>query len=397
MSPQAAQHDWPEVPLLDICTRITDGTHQPPGFVDAGVPFLFVSNIRDGRILLDDTKFISPATHRELDERCPVERGDILYTIVGSYGNVAVVEGNRPLSFQRHIAHIKPDRQVVDSRYLRAALEAVPVRRQVDRLVRGVAQKTLNLRELKTVRLALPPLPEQRRIADILDRADAVRRKRQEAIKLTEEFLRSAFLEMFGDPITNPKGWPVVKLGEVAAFVGGGTPSRKIPRYFTGDICWATSKDMKGECLHDTQEHVTQEAIENSATKLVDPGCLLIVVKSKVLMHRLPVLLATVPVCFGQDLKAIVPSAGVPSRYVARHLRVGSRALLSQARGVNTEGLTLDHLRSYELMIPPAAEMRAWDQLEERTQRCLERLRETESQTSHLFDSLVQRTFRGEL
>ena len=65
-----------------------------------------------------------------------------------------------------------------------------------------------------------PPLAEQKRIAAILDKADAIRRKRQEAIALTEEFLRSAFLDMFGDPVTNPKGWPVATL----------TPSVALPR-----------------------------------------------------------------------------------------------------------------------------------------------------------------------
>jgi type I restriction enzyme S subunit len=68
----------------------------------------------------------------------------------------------------------------------------------------------------------LPPLPEQRRIADILDKADAIRRKRKQAIALTEELLRSAFLEMFGDPVTNPKGWLVKPLGELLDRIDSG-------------------------------------------------------------------------------------------------------------------------------------------------------------------------------
>ncbi|MEO0985019.1 MAG: restriction endonuclease subunit S [Cyanobacteria bacterium J06639_14] len=69
--------------------------------------------------------------------------------------------------------------------------------------------------------IPFPPLEEQRRIAAILDKADAVRRKRQEAIRLTEELLRSRFLEMFGDPVTNPKGWTILPLGEIAKVQGG--------------------------------------------------------------------------------------------------------------------------------------------------------------------------------
>jgi type I restriction enzyme S subunit len=68
---------------------------------------------------------------------------------------------------------------------------------------------------VREIEIPLPPIDEQRRIADILDRADAIRRKRQEAMRLTEELLRSAFLEMFGDPVTNPKGWEVKPLQKV--------------------------------------------------------------------------------------------------------------------------------------------------------------------------------------
>ena len=69
--------------------------------------------------------------------------------------------------------------------------------------------------------ILLPPLEEQKRIAAILDKADAIRCKREQAIELADEFLRSLFLDMFGDPVRNPKGWPVVTLGEVSVVSGG--------------------------------------------------------------------------------------------------------------------------------------------------------------------------------
>jgi type I restriction enzyme S subunit len=71
------------------------------------------------------------------------------------------------------------------------------------------------------MRIPLPPLPEQRRIAAILDKADELRAKRRAALKRLDELTQSIFLDMFGDPATNPKGWPEVKLGEVVKVVGG--------------------------------------------------------------------------------------------------------------------------------------------------------------------------------
>lgn len=82
--------------------------------------------------------------------------------------------------------------------------------------------------------IPLPPLPEQKRIAAILDKADAIRRKRQQAIQLADDFLRAVFLDMFGDPVTNPKGWPLKRFGEIGTWASGGTPSRAVADFLRG-------------------------------------------------------------------------------------------------------------------------------------------------------------------
>jgi len=255
----------------------------------------------------------------------------------------------------------------------------------------------INRDDLYTTQIPLPPIAQQVRIAEILDRADAIRRKRQEAIQLTEELLRSAFLEMFGYPVTNPKRWEIKPLGEIVQFVGGGTPRRDEPKYFEGSICWATSKDMSVDVLSDTEEHITPEAIRSSATKLVEAGCLLVVVKSKILMRRLPVARTIVPTCFGQDVKAIIPQEKWITRYLHRHLKFGEKALLRQARGVNTEGLTLEHLRSYPVMIPTDSLMRNFVDLDIAIENGARTREVSERASDDFFNSLLQRAFRGEL
>lgn len=151
--------------LASLCTRITDGTHQPPTWSDAGHPFLFVSNIVTGEIHFETTKFISDETHAELTRRCPIEVGDVLYSTVGSYGVPALVRGSRKFAFQRHIAHLKPDPTLLDSEFLCAMLASPPLRRQADRAARGVAQKTVNLAEIRNFVVFHPPLPAQRDFA----------------------------------------------------------------------------------------------------------------------------------------------------------------------------------------------------------------------------------------
>jgi type I restriction enzyme S subunit len=152
---------WPVTSLGELCTRITDGTHQPPKLVKEGIPFLFVSNVVNGSLLFDKTKFISEETWRLLTSRCPIEKGDVLYTTVGSYGNAAPVLTDRKFAFQRHIAHIKPDPHRVNSSFLAFMLNSAGVRRQADQLCRGIAQQTVNLRELRQFKVFLLPKDDQ--------------------------------------------------------------------------------------------------------------------------------------------------------------------------------------------------------------------------------------------
>jgi type I restriction enzyme S subunit len=110
---------YPIHELEETCSRITDGTHQPPRFTEEGIPFLFVRNIVSGSIDFDTEKFITEETFAELTRRVKPERGDILYSTVGSFGVAVLVETDRKFAFQRHIGHLKPNRQI-DSGFLTA-------------------------------------------------------------------------------------------------------------------------------------------------------------------------------------------------------------------------------------------------------------------------------------
>ena len=164
--------DVEKVAIADICRIITDGTHQPPKFVSEGIPFLFVSNIVTNEIRYDAQKFISEETYAELIKRTPIAIGDILLSTVGSYGHPAVVKTEKPFCFQRHIAYLKPNADIVDSEYLRGAILSADVQRQIDEGVKGIAQKTLNLSEIRKIKLPLPPIESQKQFAAFVEQTD---------------------------------------------------------------------------------------------------------------------------------------------------------------------------------------------------------------------------------
>lgn len=253
----------------------------------------------------------------------------------------------------------------------------------------SAGQKRVPSSFLERMELPLPSLPDQRRIAARLEQADRLRRTRRYALELADAFLPAAFLEMFGDRINSATR----RLGDLVRITGGGTPSRDCPEYFNGSIPWLTAKDMRGDYIWDTEEHVTDEAVKNSATKLVPENSILLVVKSKVLMHRLPVAVAKVQLCHGQDVKSLQCSNALHHEFGHYVLMCHEVNLLRQARGANTEGLTLPMLE--ELPVPNVSlkEQRRFADLVQKHERLRAMQREALRQAEHLFQTLLHDAF----
>lgn len=183
--------------MADICTIITDGTHQPPKFVSEGIPFLLVSNIVTNEISYDTQKFISEETYAELIKRTPIEIGDVLLSTVGSYGHPAVVKQEKPFCFQRHIAYLKPNADMVDSEYLRGAILSTDVQRQIDEGVKGIAQKTLNLSEIRKIKLPLPPIDRQKQFAAFVAQTDKSKLLVQKSLEETQQLFDALMQKYF--------------------------------------------------------------------------------------------------------------------------------------------------------------------------------------------------------
>lgn len=166
--PRQNSMKWDVYSLKEVTKKITDGTHQSPGFVESGIPFIFISNIVQNEIILTTKKFISEQSYRELTKSTPIEKFDILYTTVGSYGHPAIVKTDEKFCFQRHIAHIKPDQTKTNIYFLYGMLKTPFVKQQADERAKGVAQKTLNLGELSKIQVILPPMDIQNKYADIV-------------------------------------------------------------------------------------------------------------------------------------------------------------------------------------------------------------------------------------
>ncbi len=205
---------WPTKALGDLC-EITIGKTPPrnvPRYWGQGHAWLSIADMGQGRVLRRTKESITPAAVQDGVSGRLVPPGTVLLSFKLSIGKLGIAAV--PLYTNEAIAALAiRDAGKLSPEYLLHALAAADLQARTDRAVMGM---TLNKAKMQRLRVPLPPLPEQRRIAAILDKADAVRRKRQQTLALADQFLRSAFLDMFGDPVTNPKRWPIKKLGDLA-------------------------------------------------------------------------------------------------------------------------------------------------------------------------------------
>jgi len=188
---------WPKVKLEDVCTSISDGDHLPPPKCESGIPFVTISDIKNNKFDLSNTRFVPKTYFDTIDEKRRIRKGDVLYSVVGSYGIPVYADKDLEVAFQRHIAILKPS-DTVDSRFLYFSMLNPAFYNASDNVAIGAAQKTITLAALRNLEIPLPPLPVQRRIADILSAYDDLIENNRRRIAILEETARLAYRKWFG-------------------------------------------------------------------------------------------------------------------------------------------------------------------------------------------------------
>ncbi|WP_164155268.1 restriction endonuclease subunit S [Sandarakinorhabdus rubra] len=156
-----------------------------------------------------------------------------------------------------------------------------------------------------------------------------------------------------------PAHWNVVPLKHLARFSGGGTPSRDKPAYWNGDIPWVSPKDMKVELISETEEFITAEGLEGSTSALLAPGAVLVVVRSGILRHTIPVAINSKPVALNQDMKAIsVDLERYRADYLSRFIQGLNSTLLPLwlKLGATVESIEFSYMADTPVPVPPLSE-----------------------------------------
>lgn len=274
------------------------------------------------------------------------------------------------------------------------------MQRQIKSGSTGTALKQLPIRSLNEIEILLPPLKEQKRIAAILDKADAIRRKRQQATELTDQLLRSAFLDMFGDPVTNPKGWRTSKLGSSVTTLSGGTPSKSNKVFWDGDFPWVSPKDMKVDILADSQDHISEKVFSETNQKRIPKDALLIVVRGMILVHTVPIGITAREVSINQDIKALLPKTDIINPvYLLYCLKSMHSFLLGKVSTAahGTKRIEMDDIFNIDLILPDIHKQKNFSDIVAKYQQLKVKEERYWKDAKNLFDSMSKQAFSGEL
>ena len=389
----------PVVRLKDLCSLITKGTTPTSigfDFSDEGVGFLRVQNVSGGRVNFQNgTLFIEEGVHQEL-RRSQILPGDILLSIAGTIGRTGVVPAHAPaLNCNQALAIIRPEDKVFRP-FLRHWLESDNAKSQMrGATVTGTIQN-LSLAQVGGLQVPLPPLPEQRRIAAILDQADALRAKRREALAQLDSLTQSIFIEMFGDPATNPNKFAVHSLGAICDVRDGTHDS---PKYVSSGFPLVTTKNLRDGVIDFTDINLISEADYTAINRRskVDKGDILMPMIGTI---GSPILVCVEPNFAIKNMALIKFTNDSPHRqFILSFLKSAAfeKLVASESKGGTQKFLSLGAIRGLQIPVPPHSLQRKFASAMESVQLQIARTLDSLGAMEKLFVSLQHRAFQGKL
>lgn len=175
------KNEWEEVTLDSVCKSIFDGDHQPPPKSEEGIPFLVISNVNTGYLSFDNTRYVTREYYDALSETRKAEEGDVLYTLVGSYGIPVVVDSNKHFCFQRHMALLKPAK--INTRFLWYQLQSYEFYNKATEIATGTAQLTVPIKGLRKLTIKTTSDEEQAEVVNTLDSLLFAEQQAQSAVE----------------------------------------------------------------------------------------------------------------------------------------------------------------------------------------------------------------------
>ena len=379
----------PSTAIGDVVDQVSSWT---PGRDDPDSEFIYV----DLSAVDQDSKAVaSPrrlaCTDAPSRARQIIRSGDVLVSTVRPNLNAV---GRVPVELDGATAStgfcvLRPRSEVADGAYLFHWVRSPRFVSEMVRRATGASYPAVSDRIVFESRIPLPPLPEQRRIAEILNKADALRAERRGALAQLDTLTQSICLDMFGDPATNPKGWPVAALRSLGRVTTGRTPPSAMEGMFDGAIPFITPGDLQSD--QPIKRTVTDAGAEASRT--VDAGATLVCCIGTIGKIGK----STVRSAFNQQINAVEWGETMHAEYGCAVMRFFKPTIVAWGSSTTLPILKKSSFERIEIPVPPVTDQQEFALRIERVERVRTTHRVALSTSNELFSALQVMAFRGGL
>jgi len=392
---------WEWSTLNDVCNKITDGTHKSPQTVEKGNPYITVKDIdKNGNIDFYNCKFISDEDFQLLiDGNCMPNNGDVLFSKDGTVGKVALVNYETKFVVLSSLAILRPS-DLILSQYLAKFLQSPLFLDKAIKSKTGAAIKRVVLRTIKSFKIPLPPLQEQKRIVAkldaLFDRIDKAIALHQQNINQADAFMGSVLNEVFGELEGR---YEKIELFKLVKIIGGGTPSKSNNEYWEdGTIMWASVRDMNTPTISKTELMITEKGLKESSSNIVPKKA--IVLATRVGLGKVCYL--KYDTAINQDLKGLLPlDKNLEIRYLYNYFTHISSYIVNNGTGATVKGVRLDFIKSIKIPLPPLKTQQKTVAYLDQISNKIEQIKTLQSKKmqnlKELKASLLDKAFRGEL
>ena len=399
--------EWKTYRLGEICD-VRDGTHDSPKQSLTGKPLVTSKNIKGGIINLSSTYLISNEDYQSINKRSCVHQCDILFSMIGTVGELAIVK-NEPQFAIKNIGLFKMNGDQLLSYWIYYYLHSDNAQENILKNIKGSTQQYIALKDLRLLPIGLPPIEIRQRIVEILksldDKIELNRRINANLEAQAQALFRSWFVdfEPFRDgPFVDselgkiPQGWKIGTLSEIGDVIGGGTPSKIKPEYYTDNgIAWITPKDLSTNNCKFTSKgetDISELGYKNSSAKLMPRGSVLF-------SSRAPIgyiSIAKNEICTNQGFKSIVPKkAG--TCFIYYFLRNNTSKIESMASGSTFKEASGGLMKSLEVIIPSNKILTAFEEAIQPLFNMQEHNEDENARLSALRDTLLPKLMAGEI
>jgi type I restriction enzyme S subunit len=355
---------WTALRLRHLLAQpISDGPHETPEFTDYGIPFLSVDGIQEGELVFENCRYISEEDHARFSKKAKPRIGDVLMGKAASTGKIAQVKVDIEFNVWSPLAILRPNRQTCTSSFMEYYLKSSGAQYEIERLCTNNTQKNISMADIPRVSVSLPPLDEQRAIADHLDREtariDALIEEQGRLIELLRERRQAVIRRSIPDPRSS--NLIADKLGRNARIGNGSTPRRDERAFWDdGHIPWLNSAVVNQERVTAAEQFVTELARAKCHLPMVPQGSILVALTGQGRTRGTATIL-DIAATINQHMAYITPD---PNVWDAEYLLCSLHAAYDELRAISDEtgstkgALTCEDLKRFRLVHVPLDEQR---------------------------------------